>query len=83
MGFKNERVKVEVFLFPREFEMLKRLATRANESYSEYMRLAFICDAVLDGDKEAVKLTAERGLQKIWDKIRGRKVDVKLVEKGT
>jgi hypothetical protein len=45
------------------------------------MRLAFMCDFVLDGDVQAIKLTAKRGLQKLWNKITRRKIEVKLVRK--
>lgn len=76
------KVKVEVYMYPEEQRILERLANAQEISQSEYMRLAFMCDAVLDGDREAIKLTAKRGLQRIWDKIRGRRVEVKLVEKG-
>ncbi len=76
------KVKVEVYLYPVEQKILERLANAENISQSEYMRLAFMCDAVLDGDRQAIALTAKRGLRKIWDKIRGREVEVKLVSKG-
>lgn len=79
--WKEGKVKVEVFLYPEEFEILKRRAEHENLSYSEKMRLAFMWDAVSDGDKEAIKLTAKRGLQKIWDKFK-KPVEVKLVYKG-
>lgn len=79
--WKEGKTKVEVYLFPEEFEILKRLSNNANLSYSEYMRLAFMWDAVSDGDKDAIKLTAKRGLQKVWDKFK-KPVEVKLVYKG-
>jgi hypothetical protein len=68
--FKEPRHKVEVFLPTEEFEVLERLADKNKVSYSEYMRLCFMWDAVCSGDRQAIRLTTKRGLRKVWNKFR-------------
>ncbi len=62
------RIKVEVFLVPDEMEILKDLSEKDDVSYSEYMRLAFLSDAVFRGNQKAIKLTAKRMAQKLQAK---------------
>ena len=66
--FKKERHNIEVYLFPEEFEILKELADADKESYSEYLRLAFMFDAVTRGNVKAIKLTSLRGVEKLKKK---------------
>lgn len=79
--FRKENHKVEVWLSPEEFAILERLAKKNKLSYSEYMRLAFVWDAVSDGDIQAMKLTTKRGLQKIWAKLKKQGLDLELHKK--
>ena len=70
MGFKDEKVKVELFLFPDEFEILKEQVKKDNTSMSEYGRLAVLCSLVYDGNKKAIALTAKRAAQILSRKFR-------------
>jgi hypothetical protein len=70
MSIKAGTHKVEVFLYPEEFEILQKLADKEKTSYSEYMRLCFMWDAVCTGDTQAIRLTTKRGLRKVWNKFK-------------
>jgi hypothetical protein len=70
MASKDERVKVEVFLFSDEFEALKEHVKKEHLPMSEYGRLAILSSLVLDGNKKAISLTAKRASQFLARKLR-------------
>lgn len=72
--WKEGRERVEVFLYPEEFKILKDVCKKANESYSEYIRMALMWDLVSDGNIEAMKLTAKRGVHKVLNRLRQKGV---------
>jgi hypothetical protein len=69
MGLKEEKVKVEVFFLPKEYDILKDQAKKENVSMSEYCRLATVCDLVAMGNLKAIQLTIGRMGQKVAEKF--------------
>jgi hypothetical protein len=59
MGFLTVKRtnKIEVFLSDYEYEFITEMARKEKLKYSEYIRIAIICDAVLGGNKKAIKYT--------------------------
>jgi hypothetical protein len=68
--WKDKRVKVEVFLHPDEFQILKELAEKEKSTLGEYMRQAFMADAVIDLNTKAIKLTASRAKEMLLSRLK-------------
>jgi len=71
MAIPKDKIKVEVYLTPEEFEILKKLTAKTGDTYTEYMRQAFIWDAVSAGNPDAVKLTTKRMVELLKKKYEG------------
>jgi hypothetical protein len=68
--WKDKRVKVEVFLHPDEFDILKELAEKEKSTLGEYMRQAFMADAVMELNTKAIRLTASRAKEKLLGRLK-------------
>lgn len=68
--WKDKRVKVEVFLHPDEFEILKKLAQKGKSNLGEYMRQAFMADAVMELNTKAIWLTSSRAKEKLLARLK-------------
>lgn len=68
--WKDKRVKVEVFLHPDEFDILKELAEKGQSTLGEYMRQAFMADAVMELNTKAIRLTASRAKEKLLSRLK-------------
>lgn len=56
--------KFDVYVTNKEYDIIKELADNEGLTYSEYIRVAVICDAVLSGNMKAVKLTFDNASAK-------------------
>lgn len=69
MAMREEKIKVEVYLVPEEFEILKEISQGDKITMAQCMREAFLVDAVTRGNIKALKLQVARGaelMKKKW-----------------
>jgi hypothetical protein len=65
MGNRVERTKkFDVYVSEAEFNIIKQMAEREDLTYSEYIRVSVMCDAVLSGNKKAIQLTLNNASKK-------------------
>ncbi len=66
--YRVERTKkFDVYVSDKEYEMIKEMADREGLTYSEYIRVAVMCDAFFSGNKKAMKITLENASRKAKD----------------
>jgi hypothetical protein len=54
-----------------ERALLRKLAAKNKLSEADYLRVCMIMDGVMDGDRDAIKITAGRIREKVGRKVAG------------
>jgi hypothetical protein len=64
--------KFDVYVSDEEYEMIKEMADREKLTYSEYIRVAVMCDAFVSGNRKAWQITFQNASRKARDLMNKR-----------